>query len=67
MTELKKRKKFHLNSSLESIRGGAQQTDLNREVGRVLTKAAGQSRRRYFYAQPRTSYLTEELADRPIA
>ena len=36
------------------------------EVGRVLTKAADQSRRRYFYAQPRTSYLTE-LADKPIA
>ena len=63
MTELKK---MCLDSSLVSIRSGAQQTDLNREVGRVLTKAADQSRRRYFYAQPRTSYLTE-LADKPIA
>ena len=66
MTELNKRKSFRLDSSLVSIRSGAQQTDLNREVGRVLTKAADQSRRRYFYAQPRTSYLTE-LADKPIA
>ena len=65
MTELKE-KKLRLDSSLVSIRSGAQQTDLNREVGRVLTKAADQSRRRYFYAQPRTSYLTE-LAHKPIA
>ena len=64
MTELKRKKKLRLDSSFVSIRSGAQQTDLNREVGRVLTKAADQSRRRYFYAQPRTSYLTE-LADRP--
>ena len=59
MTELNKRKSFRLDSSLVSIRSGAQQTDLNREAGRVLTKAADQPRRRHFYAQPRTSYLTE--------
>ena len=36
------------------------------EVGRVLTKAADQSKRRYFHAKPRTSYLIE-LTDKPIA
>ena len=43
MTELKKRKKLRLDSNLVSIRSGAQQADLNSEVGRVLTKAADQS------------------------
>ena len=43
MTELKK---MCLDSSLVSIRSGAQQTGLNREVGRVLTKTADQSRAR---------------------
>ena len=36
------------------------------EAGRILTKAADQSERRYFHAKPRTSYLIE-LTIKPIA
>ena len=47
------------------IRKGAQQTDLNSEVGRVLTKAADQSRWRYFQAKLRISHPTE-FTDKPV-
>ena len=49
MTELKKKR---LDSSLAPIQSGAQQTDLNRGVGRVLTKAADQSRRQKPHIPP---------------